>query len=89
MKHVIMPLQFEPILIFDERKHLVDVVANAYLEKAAHDMHHLIPVEVDADGNCLYNSIVLLMDNIGITTSELCGIKIEVLLLFYCNLLLF
>ena len=77
-----MPLQFEPNLVFDERKHLVDVVAKAYLKKVTDDVHHLIPVEVAGDGNCLYNSILLLMNNIMITASELRGIKIQPLSTF-------
>ena len=77
-----MPLQFEPDLVFDETKHLVDVVAKAYLKKIADDVHHLIPVEVAGDGNCLYNSILLLMNNIMITASELRGIKIQPLSIF-------
>ncbi|CAF1424611.1 unnamed protein product [Rotaria sordida] len=47
------------------------MVAKKYLEKATGDVHHLVPIEVLADGNCLYKSIVLLMDNPAVTTSEL------------------
>lgn len=61
--------------MFDERIHLVDVAARAYLKKAAVDAHHLIPVEVAADGNCLYNSVLLLMNNKMITARELRGMK--------------
>ena len=68
------PLQFYPNQVFDERKHVIDVVAKEYLEKATADVHHLVPVEVVADGNCLYHSIVLLMNNSMVTTSELRGI---------------
>ena len=55
-------------------EHLVDAVAKTYLRKATDDVQHLIPVEVIADGNCLYNSIILLMNNSMMTTSELRGI---------------
>ena len=84
-----MPLQFEPNFMFDERKHLVDVIAKAYLQKATDDVHHLIPVEVAGDENCLYNSILLLVNNIMITASELRGIKFNLYLYFNCNLLLY
>ncbi|CAF1457668.1 unnamed protein product [Rotaria sp. Silwood1] len=66
-----IPLQFYPTQVFNETKHIVDVVAKAYLEKATGNVHHLVPVEVIADGNCLYNSIVLLMNDPSVTTSEL------------------
>ncbi|CAF3561648.1 unnamed protein product [Rotaria socialis] len=66
-----IPILFNPDQVFDETKHLVDVVAKTYLRKATDDVQHLIPVDVIADGNCLYNSILLLMNNSMITTSEL------------------
>jgi hypothetical protein len=68
--------QFQPIQVFDETKHVVDVIAKEYLEKATGDIHHLVPIDVIADGNCLYHSIVLLMNNPSVTTSELRGIQI-------------
>ncbi len=71
-----IPLQFHPIQVFDETKHVVDVVAKEYLEKATGNVHHFVPVEVIADGNCLYHSIVLLMNNPAVTTSELRGMYV-------------
>ncbi|CAF4981269.1 unnamed protein product [Rotaria sp. Silwood1] len=71
MQPILMPLQFRPTQVFDETKHVVDTVAKKYLEKATHVIHHLVPIEVIADGNCLYHSIVLLMNNPAVTTSEL------------------
>ena len=68
------PLQFHPIQVFDETKHTVDVVAKEYLQKATDDMHNLVPVDVLGDGNCLYSSIVVLMNNPLVTASELRGI---------------
>lgn len=68
------PLEFRPNQFVDERKHSVDIVAKQYLEKATIDVHHLIPVEVGANGNCLYNSILLLMNNPIVTTNELRGV---------------
>ncbi|CAF4200105.1 unnamed protein product [Rotaria sp. Silwood2] len=66
-----LSIQFNPNQVFDERKYLVDAVAKTYLRKATDEVQHLIPVEVVADGNCLYNSILLLMNTSMITTSEL------------------
>ncbi|CAF4426003.1 unnamed protein product, partial [Rotaria sp. Silwood2] len=68
---LMIPIQFNPNQVFDERKYLVDAVAKTYLRKATDDVQYLIPVEVVGDGNCLYNSILLLMNNSMITTSEL------------------
>ena len=68
-----IPIQFNPNQVFDERKYLVDAVAKTYLRKAIYDVQHLIPAEVVGDGNCLYNSILLLMNNPMMTTSELRG----------------
>jgi len=74
MESNVIPFQFQPIDVFDETKHTVDVVAQEYLEKATVDMHHLIPVDVPADGNCLYHSVVVLMNNSLVTVNELRGI---------------
>ncbi|CAF3989736.1 unnamed protein product [Rotaria sp. Silwood1] len=71
MQPILMPLQFRPTQVFDETKHVVDMVAKKYLEKATDDVYHLVPIEVIADGNCLYHFIVLLMNNLAVTTSEL------------------
>ena len=70
------PISFHPIQVFDETKHQADFVAKEYLRKATDDIHHLVPVNVDNDGNCLYHSMVLLMDNASITASELRGMHI-------------
>ncbi len=67
------PIDFHPNQIFDETKHTVDMVAMEYIEKAPNDVHHLVPAEVPADGNCLYHSILLLMNNRSVTISELRG----------------
>jgi hypothetical protein len=67
------PIPFHPNQVFDERKHVVDVVAKEYLRKATADVDHLIPADVSPDGNCLYHSILLLMNNSMVTTSELRG----------------
>ena len=76
MDSIMKPFQFYPTYIFDETKHVVDVVAKKYLDKATVDTHHLVPADVPGDGNCLYHSIVLLMNNPLVTASELRGINI-------------
>ena len=67
------PISFHPIRVFDETKHEVDVVAMEYVQKTTDDVRHLIPVKVNSNGNCLYHSMVLLINNPSITTSELRG----------------
>ena len=69
------PLEFQPRAVFDDRIHVVDVVAKEYLQKASVDIRDLIPADVAADGNCLYHSILLLMNNSILTTSELRGMQ--------------
>lgn len=71
------PIPFHPIRVFDETKHEVDVVAMEYVQKATDDVRHLIPANVSDDGNCLYHSMVLLMNNPLITASELRGMAIS------------
>lgn len=68
-----VPLQFNPIQIFNETKHKLDRVAKTYIEKATNDMHNRLPVDVTPDGNCLYNSICLLMDDSSVSPDELRG----------------
>jgi hypothetical protein len=71
-----VPFEFHPVQVFDATKHVVDLAAKRYLEKAADDVRHLLPVGVPADGNCLYHSILLLMNNPSVTTDELRGTEI-------------
>ncbi|CAF4266885.1 unnamed protein product, partial [Adineta steineri] len=66
-----VPYEFRPNQVFDPKKHILDVVAKQYLEQATSDVHHLVPADVIVDGNCLYHSIVLLMNNPAVTWSEL------------------
>lgn len=70
------PIPFHPICVFDETKHEVDVVAIEYVQKATDDVRHLIPVNVSNDGNCLYHSMVLLINNPLIMANELRGMSI-------------
>ncbi|CAF1366873.1 unnamed protein product [Adineta steineri] len=71
MESIISALEFRPYGVFDDRIHVVDLIAKEYLEKASADAQHLIPVDVDADGNGLYHSIILLMNDSTLTASEL------------------
>jgi hypothetical protein len=68
------------------KKQSLDAVAMEYVGKAANDVRHLVPVDVAADGNCLYNSIVLLMDSTVVTASELRGMEIRFLLMGFSSL---
>jgi hypothetical protein len=72
-----VPLEFHSTQVFDETKHVVDIVATEYLERAADDTHHLLPVVVPVDGNCLYHSIALLTNNPLVTADELRGMQIN------------
>ena len=71
-----VPFQFHPVQFFDATKYVVDLVAKRYLEKATDDVHHLLLVEVIANGDCLYHSILLLTNNSSVTTDELPGTRI-------------
>ncbi|CAF1374461.1 unnamed protein product, partial [Adineta steineri] len=71
MESLMSPLEFRPYGVFDGRIHVVDLIAKEYLEKASADAQHLIPVDVDADGNGLYHSVILLMNDSTLTASEL------------------
>ena len=82
-------LEFYPNQIFDGKKHRSDAVAMEYVGKAANDVRHLVPVDVAADGNCLYNSIVLLMDSKVVTASELRGMQTRFLLMEFSSFSIF
>ncbi|CAF1482386.1 unnamed protein product [Adineta steineri] len=73
MESTMSPLEFRPYGVFGDRIHVVDLIAKEYLEKASTDVQRLIPVDVDADGNCLYHSVILLMNDPTLTASELRG----------------
>ncbi|CAF1299046.1 unnamed protein product [Adineta ricciae] len=71
MELIKLPLEFYPNNMFDDKIDVVDSVARQYLEKASMDVRHLLPADVPGDGNCLYHSVLLLMNNSVMTTSEL------------------
>lgn len=58
---------------FDGTKHTTDIVAEQYLKQASTHVQHLVPVEVVADGNCLFNSIVSLIPDSNVSAVELRG----------------
>ena len=78
-------LEFYPNQLFDKEKHQSDAVAMEYVRKAGNDVRHLVPADVAADGNCLYHSIVLLMDSTAVTASELRGMEIVFLLMDFSS----
>ena len=73
VESIMTSIEFYPNQVFDERKHIADTIAMEYVEKSAIDVHHLVPAKVPVDGNCLYHSIVLLMNDPKVTANELRG----------------
>ncbi|CAF4618266.1 unnamed protein product, partial [Rotaria magnacalcarata] len=71
LEWLLTPIQFAPITRFDPKVHRVDQKANLYLQQASLDVQSMITIEVAADGNCLYNSIICLSGNTVSTPSEL------------------
>ncbi|CAF3690086.1 unnamed protein product [Rotaria socialis] len=71
LKWLLTPIQFTPITHFDPKVHRVDQKAKLYLQQASLDVQSMITIEVAADGNCLYNSIIYLSGNTLSTPSEL------------------
>ncbi|CAF2144359.1 unnamed protein product [Rotaria magnacalcarata] len=71
LEWLLTPIQFTPITHFDPKVHRVDQKAKLYLQQASLDVQNMIPIEVAADGNCLYNSIICLSGNTASTPSEL------------------
>ncbi|CAM4986395.1 unnamed protein product [Rotaria socialis] len=71
LEWLLTPIQFTPVTHFDLKVHRVDQEAKLYLQQASLDVQNMIPIEVAADSNCLYNSIICLSGNIALTSSEL------------------
>jgi hypothetical protein len=63
-------------ITFDEKKHFIDDVAQHYLKQASKSVQNLIPLKSLADGNCLFNSIVSLIPDSGISAAELRGLLV-------------
>jgi hypothetical protein len=70
-----VPLQLVLPIEFDESKHTLDDVAQQYLKQASKSVQHLIPIKSLADGNCLFNSIVSLVPDSGVSAVELRGLS--------------
>ena len=67
------PIQFMLVTQFDPKVHRVDQEAKLYLQRTSLNFQNMIPIEVTADGNCLYNSIMCLSESTALTPSELRG----------------
>ena len=70
------PLQLILPINFDESKHFIDNVAQHYLKHASKSVQNLIPIKSLSDDNCLFNSIVSLLPDSGISAAELRGLLI-------------
>jgi hypothetical protein len=77
------PLELIPPIEFDIRKHTVDNVAQTYLAQASKNVQYLIPIKSSGDGNCLFNSIVSLMPDSGVSASELRGLLVSLDIYIY------
>lgn len=73
---MVPPLQLSLPIEFDERNHTIDIMAQEYLRHASKSVQHLIPLRSLADRNCLFNSIVSLVPDSGISAVELRGMSI-------------
>jgi hypothetical protein len=71
------PIRFTPITHFDPAVHKIDQQAKIYLQKASLDVQDMVPVEVTADGNCLYNAVICLGGTAVLTPSELKGMHLQ------------
>ena len=60
---------------FDEGKHIVDSIAQKYLQQASKNVQHLVPIKSLADGNCLFNSIISLIPDSDLSAVELRGLS--------------
>jgi hypothetical protein len=74
------PLQLSLPVEFDEGRHVIDTIAQQYLKQASKSVQHLIPLKTLPDGNCLFNSIVSLVPDSGVSAVELRGLCLQLLL---------
>ena len=72
---LVPPLQLFLPAEFDEHKHIIDGIAQQYLKQASKSVQHLIPLRSLADRNCLFNSVVSLVPDSGISAVELRGLS--------------
>ncbi|CAF3812515.1 unnamed protein product, partial [Adineta steineri] len=68
---LVLPLRLFLPNEFDELKHTIDTIAQQYLKQASKSVQHLIPLRSLADGNCLFNSVVSLVPDSGVSAVEL------------------
>ena len=73
-QYLMAPPQLFPCVEYDMAKHTIDEVAQQYLTKASKSVQHLIPIQSIADGNCLFNSVVMLTSDSGVSAIELRGL---------------
>ncbi len=70
---LLTPLQFTPITYFNPTVHKIDQHAKVYLANGSVDIQGMVPIEVPADGNCLYHSIICLNGRTNLIVGELRG----------------
>lgn len=68
------PLRFTLEQAFDGARHRLDFTAQSYLKKVNDCPSDVLPAAVPADGNCLYHSVLLLMNDPTIGVAELRGL---------------
>ena len=74
-EQLVPPLQLVFPAEFDEYGHIIDEIAQQYLKQASKSVQNLIPLRSLADGNCLFNSVVSLIPDSGISAVELRGLS--------------
>ena len=75
MQSLMTPINFTPIIQFNPEIHKIDQEATLYLQRTSPGIDNLVPINVAADGNCLYHSIICLSGRTALTSSELRGNK--------------
>ena len=70
---MVVPFRFVPEQLFDGARHRLDLIAQSYLKKVINCPSDVLPAVVPPDGNCLYHSINLLMNDSTIGVAELRG----------------
>jgi len=69
------PLSLTPPIVFDSKIHIIDTIAQKYLEKASKSVQHLVPIKTLAGGNCLFNCIISLTPYLNLSDVELRGLS--------------
>lgn len=71
---MIAPLRFVLEQSYDGARHRLDRTAQSYLSKVSECPREVLPAVVPEDGNCLYHSILLLINDSTIGVAELRGL---------------